>query len=53
MGRLRDIRERLKAAHTSTLYLPAAQARVRYETVDSYVDMKNWEDLVILLHDRD
>jgi hypothetical protein len=53
MGRLRDIRERLKAAHTSTLYLSAAQARVRYEIVDSYVDMKDWEDLVILLHDRD
>jgi hypothetical protein len=28
MGRLTDIRERLKAAHTSTLYLPAAKARV-------------------------
>jgi hypothetical protein len=53
IGRLRDIRERLKAAHTSTLYLTAAQARVRYETVDAYVDMKDWEDLEILLDDRD
>jgi hypothetical protein len=53
MGRLRDIRERLKAAHTGTSYLPAAQARASYATVNTYVYMKDWENLEISLHDWD
>jgi hypothetical protein len=57
--RLGEIRERLKAAHVCTLrgsetpiYLPAAQARARYASVDAYVNIDDWRDTEILLHDR-
>jgi hypothetical protein len=57
--RLWEIRERLKDPHVCTLrgsetpiYLPAAQARARYASVDAYVNMDDWRDTEILLHDR-